>query len=210
MSTRGRPKGGDSTLTRKKILDAARLEFASNGYDGASIMAIANNVGIAPSAVYHYFQSKEKLYTQVFEQTSTAIWDSVAPSEEAQTLFESMKKLLDDSRLLAEKLPSYSDFLASLPIEARLHPEFSELLQKRADYQDKTFRKLANIGIESGELDFLTEDEATELIRSIVMGWFFERHFRQEEIPNSGESILAMFEHLLNSHKERNKFPSNG
>lgn len=210
MSTRGRPKGGDSTITRKKILDAARLEFASNGYDGASIMAIANNVGIAPSAVYHYFQSKEKLYTQVFEQTSTAIWDSVAPSEEAQTLFESMKKLLDDSRLLAEKLPSYSDFLASLPIEARLHPEFSELLQKRADYQDKTFRKLANIGIESGELDFLTEDEATELIRSIVMGWFFERHFRQEEIPNSRESILAMFEHLLNSHKERNKFPSNG
>lgn len=210
MSTRGRPKGGDSTLTRKKILDAARLEFASNGYDGASIMAIANNVGIAPSAVYHYFQSKEKLYTQVFEQTSTAIWDSVAPSEEAQTLFESMKKLLDDSRLLAEKLPSYSDFLASLPIEARLHPEFSELLQKRADYQDKTFRKLANIGIQSGELDFLTEDEATELVRSIVMGWFFERHFRQEEIPNSGESILAMLEHLLNSHKERNKFPSNG
>jgi len=147
MSVRGRPKGGDSAQTKKNILDAARLEFARNGYDGASIMAIANNVGIAPSAVYHYFQSKEKLYTEVFEQTSTAIWDSVTPSQEAKTLFESMEKLLDDSRLLGDKLPSYSDFLASLPIEARLHPEFSDLLQKRADYQDKTFRKLANIGI---------------------------------------------------------------
>jgi AcrR family transcriptional regulator len=199
MSVRGRPKGGDSAQTKKNILDAARLEFARNGYDGASIMAIANNVGIAPSAVYHYFQSKEKLYTEVFEQTSNAIWDSVTPSQEAKTLFESMKKLLDDSRLLGDKLPSYSDFLASLPIEARLHPEFSDLLQKRADYQDKTFRKLANIGIESGEIDFLNENEATELIRSIVMGWFFERHFRQGEIPNSGESILAMFEHLLNA-----------
>ena len=60
MSSRGRPKGGDSAQTKKKILDAARLEFATNGYDGASIMAIAANVGIAPSAVYHYFQSKEK------------------------------------------------------------------------------------------------------------------------------------------------------
>ena len=46
MSTRGRPKGGDSAQTKKKILDAARLEFATNGYDGASIMAIATNVGI--------------------------------------------------------------------------------------------------------------------------------------------------------------------
>ena len=43
MSTRGRPKGGDSAQTKKKILDAARLEFATNGYDGASIMAIATN-----------------------------------------------------------------------------------------------------------------------------------------------------------------------
>ena len=199
MSTRGRPKGGDSAQTKKKILDAARLEFATNGYDGASIMAIAANVGIAPSAVYHYFQSKEKLYTDVFEQTSNSIWESVTPSEDASTLLDAMRELLDDSRQLAEQLPSYSDFLASLPIEAWLHPEFSELLEKRAVYQDRTFRRLASIGIASGELDFLTEDEATELIRSIVMGWFFERHFRQAEIPNSGESILAMFEHLLNS-----------
>ena len=80
MSTRGRPKGGDSAQTKKKILDAARLEFATNGYDGASIMAIAANVGIAPSAVYHYFQSKEKLYTDVFEQTSNSCLLYTSPS----------------------------------------------------------------------------------------------------------------------------------
>lgn len=203
MAKRGRPAGADSEQTKRKILDAARLDFAANGYDGASITSIAGNAGIAPSAIYHYFQSKEKLYTEVFEQTSTAIWESVTPSQESQTLLESMRQLLADSRLLADKLPSYSNFLASLPLEARLHPEFSNLLQKRADYQDKTFRQLAKIGIQSGELDFLTENEATELIRSIVMGWFFERHFRQAEIPNSGESILAMFEHLLNSRQRK-------
>ena len=203
MAKHGRPAGADSEQTKRKILDAARLEFAANGYDGASITSIAGNAGIAPSAIYHYFQSKEKLYTEVFVQTSTAIWESVTPSQESRTLLESMRQLLVDSRLLADKLPSYSNFLAALPIEARLHPEFSDLLQKRADYQDKTFRQLAKIGIQSGELDFLTENEATELIRSIVMGWFFERHFRQAEIPNSGESILAMFEHLLNSRQRK-------
>ena len=199
MAKRGRPAGANSEQTKAKILDAARLEFADNGYDGASITSIAGNVGIAPSAIYHYFQSKEKLYTEVFKQTSTAIWDSVTPAEEARTLLEAMANLLENSRKIATDLPSFSDFLASLPIEARMHPEFSDLLQQRADHQDRTFRRLACIGIESGEIDFLSEDEATELIRSIVMGWFFERHFRQEEIPKSAESILAMLEHLLNS-----------
>ena len=199
MVKRGRPAGADSEQTKEKIINAARLEFAANGYDGASITSIARNVGIAPSAIYHYFQSKEKLYTEVFKQTSSTIWDSVTPSGEAKTLLEAMTDLLDNSRQISTDLPSYSDFLASLPIEAKMHPEFSDLLQQRADHQDRTFRKLASIGIKSGEIDFLSEDEATELIRSIVMGWFFEKHFRQEEIPKSAESILVMFEHLLNS-----------
>ena len=199
MVKRGRPAGADSEQTKEKIINAARLEFAANGYDGASITSIARNVGIAPSAVYHYFQSKEKLYTEVFKQTSSTIWDSVTPSGEAKTLLEAMTDLLDNSRQISTDLPSYSDFLASLPIEAKMHPEFSDLLQQRADHQDRTFRKLASIGIKSGEIDFLSEDEATELIRSIVMGWFFEKHFRQEEIPRSAESILAIFKHLLNT-----------
>ncbi len=199
MAKRGRPAGTDSEQTKEKIINAARLEFAANGYDGASITSIARNVGIAPSAIYHYFQSKEKLYTEVFKQTSSTIWDSVTPSGEAKTLFEAMTDLLDNSRQISTDLPSYSDFLASLPIEAKMHPEFSDLLQQRADHQDRTFRKLASIGIKSGEIDFLSEDEATELIRSIVMGWFFEKHFRQEEIPRSAESILAIFKHLLNT-----------
>ena len=199
MVKRGRPAGADSEQTKEKIINAARLEFAANGYDGASITSIARNVGIAPSAIYHYFQSKEKLYTEVFKQTSSTIWDSVTPSGEAKTLLEAMTNLLDNSRQISTDLPSYSDFLASLPIEAKMHPEFSDLLQQRADHQDRTFRKLASIGIKSGEIDFLSEDEATELIRSIVMGWFFEKHFRQEEIPRSAESILAIFKHLLNT-----------
>ena len=154
MAKRGRPAGTDSEQTKEKIINAARLEFAANGYDGASITSIARNVGIAPSAIYHYFQSKEKLYTEVFKQTSSTIWDSVTPAGEAKTLLEAMTKLLDNSRQISTNLPSYSDFLASLPIEAKMHPEFSDLLQQRADHQDRTFRKLASIGIKSGEIDF--------------------------------------------------------
>ena len=202
MAARGRPKGSSSLETKKKIIDVARHEFANNGYDGAAILSIAENVGIAPSAIYHYFQSKEKLYVEVFESTANAIWDSVTPSTQHESLTEAIEQLLAESRLLGDELPSYSDFLAALPIEARLHPQFSNLLSRRTEFQDRTFSSLAKVGIESGELSFLDEKEATELIRSLIMGWFFERHFRQEEVPLSGEAIVGMFKYLKDSNTQ--------
>ena len=36
--------------------------------------------------------------------------------------------------------------------------------------------------------------QATEVLRSMIMGWFFERHFRGSEIPGSGEALLRVFE----------------
>ena len=38
--------------------------------------------------------------------------------------------------------------------------------------------------------------EATEVIRSVVMGWFFERHFRGAEIEGSGEAVQHLFRAL--------------
>ncbi len=204
MAVRGRPKGSDSAVTKEKIINAARVEFAANGFDGAGIVSIAENVDIAPSAIYHYFQSKEKLYVEVFESTASAIWDSVFPAENHSTLVEAVEQLLDNSRRLAHKLPAHSDFLASLPIEAKLHPQFSEILKQRAVYQDKTFRNLALLGVQTGELHFLSEDEGTELIRSIIMGWFFEKHFRREEIEHSAEAIISMFKYLYATNPNNN------
>ena len=76
------------------------------------------------------------------------------------------------------------------------------IIKKKPNYNIKNIsaKRIEDLPLEIYEVeDFLSEDEATELIRSIVMGWFFERHFRQEEIPGSADSILAIFEHLLNT-----------
>jgi AcrR family transcriptional regulator len=57
---RGRRPGGEDT--RGRILEAAREQFASVGYDGASMRAIARAAGVDAALVHHYFEGKPELF----------------------------------------------------------------------------------------------------------------------------------------------------
>lgn len=55
----------DPERTRREILDAALVEFAAHGYDGAKVQSIAQNAGCNPRLIYHYYDNKECLYLAV-------------------------------------------------------------------------------------------------------------------------------------------------
>jgi len=56
-----------SDATRAAILAAARERFASDGYERATIRAIAADAGIDPSMVMRYYGNKEKLFAAAAE-----------------------------------------------------------------------------------------------------------------------------------------------
>ena len=51
-----------NAISRQRILEAAREEFARHGYDGASLNMACAEKGISKGIVYHYFASKDELY----------------------------------------------------------------------------------------------------------------------------------------------------
>jgi len=59
-SSRGRRRG--SPDTRSAILAAARARFASSGFGGTTIRAVAADAGVDPALVHHYFGSKDDLF----------------------------------------------------------------------------------------------------------------------------------------------------
>ncbi|MEV4629446.1 TetR family transcriptional regulator [Micromonospora sp. NPDC049523] len=56
-----------SDATRAAILRAARERFAADGYDRATIRAIATDAAIDPSMVMRYYGSKERLFAAAAE-----------------------------------------------------------------------------------------------------------------------------------------------
>ncbi|MGN7862748.1 TetR/AcrR family transcriptional regulator [Microbacterium sp. 22303] len=66
MSTtrrRGRPRGESGS--RGRIVAAAEHEFGENGYDGATIRAIAGRAEVDSALVHHYFGTKADLFAEV-------------------------------------------------------------------------------------------------------------------------------------------------
>ena len=61
------PQRRDPVATRKKLLTAARLEFARHGFAGARVDEIAERAGGNKQLVYHYFGDKDALYLAVLE-----------------------------------------------------------------------------------------------------------------------------------------------
>lgn len=59
---RGRPRAdGDQPGARDRLLEAARSRFASDGFDRASLRAIAADAGVDASLVRHHFGDKNGL-----------------------------------------------------------------------------------------------------------------------------------------------------
>src|SRR6202040_1979167 len=70
-----KPQRRDPAATRRKLLVAARREFADSGLAGARVDEIAARAGVNKQLVYHYFGDKDALYLAVLEWVYEEIWD---------------------------------------------------------------------------------------------------------------------------------------
>ena len=57
----------DPEKTKKRILSAARSEFGKYGFDGARVDRIATSAKVSKNLLYHYYGSKDRLFTTVLE-----------------------------------------------------------------------------------------------------------------------------------------------
>lgn len=71
--------------TERAIYSAARDLLAAGGLDALSMRAVAARVGTTPTAIYHYFPSKEDLVERVvlrgFQQSEAHLWRAIEPLE---------------------------------------------------------------------------------------------------------------------------------
>jgi AcrR family transcriptional regulator len=72
--------------TSEAILEAARAQFASRGYQGATIRGIAADAGVDPALVHHFYGTKDALFAAAMRMPvvpSEAIAAALASAPEA-------------------------------------------------------------------------------------------------------------------------------
>ena len=90
----GRARGRQSTFDRQQALEAALNLFWRHGYEGVSIAALTQSIGIAAPSLYHAFGSKEGLYREVIERYQ-GMGFSASQIAECSSSFEAIRRVLE-------------------------------------------------------------------------------------------------------------------
>jgi TetR/AcrR family transcriptional regulator len=112
-----RPQRRNPVNTRKKLLTAARREFAKSGLAGARVDEIAARAGVNKQLLYHYFGDKDALYVAVLEW----VYEEIRSHERKLNLEglppeQAIKKLIESS---FDHLALHPDFIVLLNDENR-------------------------------------------------------------------------------------------
>jgi AcrR family transcriptional regulator len=112
------------------VLTAARRQFAAHGYAGTSNRTVADAAGLAHTAIYNHFGSKARLFTAVFVDVQDRLVAELDRSARARPSGPPLPgALLDAIEALRAADPSYVEFLASMYVEVRRHPELRRIFQ---------------------------------------------------------------------------------
>ncbi|SLN02440.1 Transcriptional regulator, TetR family [Brachybacterium faecium] len=84
------PRARRSALRRREILESAARTIGNRGYAGATLAAIAEDVGISAPSLLHHFRNKEALLTELI-----SFRDELSRDDGATSFDEGGKALLD-------------------------------------------------------------------------------------------------------------------
>ncbi len=72
------PRTARGERTRRKLLDAALLEFGEKGFHEASVSSITRRAGVALGSFYTYFDTKDALFRDLVKDLSNTIREGAA------------------------------------------------------------------------------------------------------------------------------------
>jgi len=105
---------------REHILEGARRCFAENGYEGATVARLEDEIGLSRGAIFNYFPSKEDLFVEL------AVRDSARMSE--IWINEGLEAIV---REVVELDPAWLSVYLELFRRVRNDPEFRAKIDAR-------------------------------------------------------------------------------
>jgi AcrR family transcriptional regulator len=167
----GRPPSTDSAGTRQRILDTARLSFATRGYGAATNRSLGAEANLTAGAIYHYFGSKLDLYLAVYDDVQGRVYSRFDAAVEGPTTFRGkIDAVLDASFEMNRDDPTLAQFLGSVRVDSRRDAELRGALAPIASRRSAYFDRIIRVGVRTGEIRKADRARVSALVQTLLIG----------------------------------------
>lgn len=190
------PKRHDAARGDKKerILEAATHVFANKGFFNAKVSEIARAAGVADGTIYLYFENKDDLLIQVFEESMEKVIGRLHRAlERAQTVEERIRIFIEQHLRMIEENPDLAEVITvELRQSAKFmkeykNPKFGAYLRVIGDMIDE--------GVECGVLrqgfePWLLSRALFGMLDELALAWVLGRRF---EVRDGANAVFELF-----------------
>ena len=184
--------------TRARIIDAATKRFAESGPD-ASFNVIAADLGMTKGALYHHFESKERLVEETYKD---AIRRHAARILEVSAAGSGLERLLalivETAHLYGSATPFYR-LLLRLHSEAHgLRPYLAPIARRVQRRQLAYVAELVAAGQRDGSIRAdVAPDAVAHTVNATVQGLLIQQLEPQAAQQRATEQFAELLAHLL-------------
>ncbi len=197
--------------TGEKILDAALVSFAENGYKGTNLRDLAAGLGLSKSALYRHYDSKEEIWNAVIDRMETYYASRFGSPGEMPPAPRSCEELITMTmRMLDFTMHDRRVILTrQLLLKEQFRDERVRQLATR-HFLSGTKEIYASIFAEMMENGILKKDDPELLAFSFTAPITVLIHYRDrepEKEPEILQQVEAFVRHFIKTYQETGSSP---
>ncbi len=182
----------------EQILAASLRLFAKRGLSATKISDIAAETGMSQGLIYHYYSSKEEIYTEIIK-------DAFRRLNEAVTILKNMnlppeekiKKAFDGLLINLEKSDDsarYHYLVAQASVSDAIPEEAKKTIKENRDYPYQVIEEIIREGQELGTIKKYDAKEMAVIFWTTIKGLAFHKAVLENRFKApSADILMEMF-----------------
>ena len=187
------------------IINAALQVFGENGYKRASTDVIVHQAGISKDLLFHYFISKQGLYSFIYDYSvrfmSLELTQTVKKNED--DFFELLKQMEQSKTRVMKNYPYMQQFLESIRFEK--HPDALEAIADKKDAMEQIYNGIYKQADMTKFQDKVDIKKVINMIQWTLSGYMKEKFMGEPDLDEMNAEF-GKYLKMLRDHLYRPEF----